>query len=506
MNTLSHIIIKYSHLFVQGINTNDVRVFLESSPQYPNLLSVVQTLQYVNMNIQVGQCNWEYLKNLNSPFLLHMVFKSEETLIISRWDTKSSSLRVFNSKKNKWETKNKECFEGKWDGVVLYTNARTIRNSWTKDTMALLLLTVIVTVVTYLIMRQLDILFIYALPIIIGFIVSLCAYWRRNISEIGVMEKICRKSSIIDCDAVEDSIYGVWRGLSLNIIAFSFFISQLICVMISYLLEIRNILNTVYLLSEFVLIPVAIYSIYGQVKVKKICPLCMIILICVFLEALSIVWLPTHYVNMGMLFMLGIINVCTLCLLQIHEHKHLIQQEQLKTTIQLLKLKRKPEILTVESTKIGSVITPIWLGNDNSSINITTIISPSCKHCRKVIFELLLLIEKGVDFRWNTVLGKMHNQDSDKIRIWVQEYISNKDIFLHDLYLWSNGQIQNLQCTHNSVILDDKISKICSHFDKQIDRLSVSRFPLIILNERLLSHIYTATDLEYLINDMSEWK
>ena len=48
MNVLSQTIIKYSRLFVQGINENDVRIFLESSPQYPNLLSVVQTLQYAN--------------------------------------------------------------------------------------------------------------------------------------------------------------------------------------------------------------------------------------------------------------------------------------------------------------------------------------------------------------------------------------------------------------------------------------------------------------------------
>ena len=60
MNVLSQTIIKYSRLFVQGINENDVRIFLESSPQYPNLLSVVQTLQYANLHVQVGQCDWDY--------------------------------------------------------------------------------------------------------------------------------------------------------------------------------------------------------------------------------------------------------------------------------------------------------------------------------------------------------------------------------------------------------------------------------------------------------------
>lgn len=103
MNVLSQTIIKYSRLFVQGINENDVRIFLESSPQYPNLLSVVQTLQYANLHVQVGQCDWDYLKNLKSPFLLHIVLKSQEALIISKWDTKSNCLNVLNPKSSKWE-------------------------------------------------------------------------------------------------------------------------------------------------------------------------------------------------------------------------------------------------------------------------------------------------------------------------------------------------------------------------------------------------------------------
>lgn len=218
MNILSQTIIKYSRLFVQGINENDVRIFLESSPQYPNLLSVVQTLQYSNVHVQVGQCNWDYLKNLESPFLLHIALKFQETLIISKWDSKLNCLKVLNLKNNKWETKNKKYLESIWDGVVIYTNSRIARNGFIKDEIPLLLLTIIVAIVTYTIMRQLDIIFIYFSPIIIGVIVSLCIYWRKNISKIGVIEKICHKSSITDCDAVENSYYGVWKGFSMTLI------------------------------------------------------------------------------------------------------------------------------------------------------------------------------------------------------------------------------------------------------------------------------------------------
>ncbi|MGN0514824.1 MAG: vitamin K epoxide reductase family protein, partial [Lachnospiraceae bacterium] len=501
MNVLSQTIIRYSRLFVQGINENDVRIFLESSPQYPNLLSVVQTLEYANLHVQVGQCDWDYLRNLDSPFLLHIVLKSQETLIISKWDTKSNCLNVLNPKSNKWEIKNKEYFEGIWDGVVIYTNARTARNGWTSTKMSLLLLIVAFTIVTQVLTRQQDIPFIYILPIIIGFIVSLCAYWRKNISEIGIIEKICHRSSITDCDAVEKSSYASWNGLTMNNMALSFFVSQSICIIISVVLEANDILNTIYLMSVIVFIPIAIYSVYGQIKVGKICPLCLMILICILLEAFIFMCLPIHFVNVRVIIVFGMISICILYLLHFCEHTRRNQQEQLNTTIQLLKLKRKTEIILLESSQIEPIITPMWFGKENSSLNITTIISPSCKHCRKVVFELLLLIEKGVKFRWNVVLGKMMSHDSEKIKIWVQKYISDKNKFSHDLYLWSNEQIQSLQCVQKAVVNDEQISKICNNFDTQIERLNISVFPQIMLNNRLLSSIYTIRDLEFIIAD-----
>ena len=89
MNTLSQTIVNYCRLFVRGINENDVRIFLESSPQYPNLLSVVQTFQYANLHIKGGKCDWDYLKKIESPFLLHVTLQFQETLIISLVSTKN---------------------------------------------------------------------------------------------------------------------------------------------------------------------------------------------------------------------------------------------------------------------------------------------------------------------------------------------------------------------------------------------------------------------------------
>lgn len=502
---LSEILIKYSSLFLNKVNKESIRLFLESSPQYPNLLSVVQTLQYASLKVQVGQCDWDYLKNLKSPFLLHVKMKSQERLIISKWDNKFNVLKVFNTKNGIWETTGRECLDRLWNGVVIYTKANTIRSYYLKDKMLLILFIVIFVFIANVIFKQWDIHFLYILPVIIGLLVSLCTYWQSNIYKINIVEKICHSLSITDCEAVKKSSSGFLKKLNMSSMALSFFISQLICIVISVVLDINNILYCLYIVPAILFTPLTYYSVYNQIRIRKICPLCLMILICVFAEALVFICVPmsTSKLLRG-LILWGLVNTCILGILYFYSHIHLTQQEQLKTKIQLLKLKREKRIILLESSPIELIKSPMWFGKEKASINITTIISPSCQHCRKVVFELLTLIEKGIDFRWNIMLGKIMNEDSQKIEMWVQEYISDKNKFLKSLHLWSNERTRCLHYSLNSVNQDIRVSEICYDFEYKMKKLNVLGFPQIVLNDRLLSTIYTAKDLEFIIADLSQ--
>ena len=77
------------------VDKNGIRIFLESSPGYPNLLSVMHTLRYANLDVQAGQCDWDYLRNLKSPFLMHIKLGSQEQLIIAKWDENVDSPEEF---------------------------------------------------------------------------------------------------------------------------------------------------------------------------------------------------------------------------------------------------------------------------------------------------------------------------------------------------------------------------------------------------------------------------
>ncbi len=502
MAILSETLIKYCSLFFHKIDKVNIRLFLESSPQYPNLLSVVQTLQYANIDVQAGQCDWDYLRNLKSPFLLHVKIKSSETLIISKWNAKCNCLKVLNLKNNKWEIKSKEDIGAIWAGVVIYTNADIVNSGYSKDTIVSFVLGIILVSIATIVCTQSDMSLICSLPIAIGLIVSICTYWQKNISKINFIEKICHKSSMTDCDAIENSSYSSWRGLSMSDMALSFFSSQLICVMLSVVLEISNALYTIYFITAIVSVPITFYSVYSQIRIKKICPLCLLILASVLIETLLYIYMPKQPVRLGLIVIWGIINTLMLCLLYFHSYIYLNRQKHLETEIQLLKLKRKNEVILLESSHVNLNLTPMWLGKEQSSINITTIISPSCKHCRKMVLELLSLIDKGVEFRWNIILGRIMETDSKKIEIWANKYIADKNRFIYDLHLWSNEKIQNLSCSSNFVSKNDKVAYICQTFENQIASLNIIGFPQIILNDRLLSSVYNAKDIEFIITDL----
>ena len=104
---LSQTLIKYSSLFLKGVDNNGLRIFLESSPIYPTLLSVIQTLQYVGLDCNAGQCDWEYLEKIGSPFLLHLKHDKQEILIIAKWDNTSHSLKTYNLKNKRWVIKDR---------------------------------------------------------------------------------------------------------------------------------------------------------------------------------------------------------------------------------------------------------------------------------------------------------------------------------------------------------------------------------------------------------------
>lgn len=498
---LSHTLIIYIGLFLRNTDKRDIRMFLESSPLYPNLLSVLETLHHVGLDAQVGQCDWEYLKQLVSPFLLHIKSGNNQNLVIAKWDYKRNCLRRLNLRNKKWEVKGYEETSKYWDGVVIFTTDQQI-NRYHETTIGLILSAIVCFILLVLLktnILNIDILF-YS-PLILGVVVSSCLYLKSGIADGNIIDKICHISKITDCNRVEESKYSSVFGFKMNCLAFSFFIAQVTCIVVSSLFGIIDILYSLYFISTVISLPTIAYSIYGQLKVRHICPLCVIVALCIAIETGIFIHWDNQVINMSIITLYCCIFLLSLAILQYISNIKNSIKNLFADSINLLKLKRKKEVILIESSITKSISSHIGFGNEKSTSNITTILSPSCNHCRKVVSDFLALRQKGLDFRWNLILGQTTQADADIIEEWIHRFLTDKDKFFEDLILWSNGVAQMSTPISQNPVKESDSSRIRQSFNNQIEELNIIGFPRIILNNRLLSSTYTSSDLEFLIAD-----
>ncbi len=498
---LSKTLITYSKLFLAEIDKNDIKLFLESSPLYPSLLSAIQTLQYAGLNAQAGQCDWDYLKEIDIPLLLHLKSGKYENLAIAKWDSKLNGLKCYNLKEKRWVFKSQHDLKDYWNGVVIYTNNQLINKSRmdikTKTIFSILCLILIIVVYFHLIKVNI----IFYMPVVFGTVVSGCLYFKSEMPG-SIIERLCHISTVADCERVEQSSYSSLLGRKMSCLALSFFLSQLISLVIGYILGIRGVLYSLYSVTTLVSLPIIAYSIYGQLKIRKICPLCVLVLICVVVEAIFFINWSFLYIELRVLVLYSGIFLTTVNLLQYVRNTKQKEYLNRQYQIDLLKLKRKNIMQLSESTFTSTTKTPIWFGEMESESVITIVISPHCIYCRNLVAELITLKKKGLKFKWNIVLGQTTLVDDKIIEIWILRYFADKDKFFEDLSHWSNGgnQLMSEPSYHNPID-GVNVSEIKHSFEKEIRYMNISRFPRIILNGGLLPTIYTVKDIEFILLD-----
>ena len=488
---------KYCSMFKRGLNGDDIRIFLESSPRYPNLLAVVETLRYAGVEADAARCDGNGVENLSGPALFHLKYKEHDSLAIGVSDISvPGSVKLFNPVNNRWEVKPLEALDKRWDGVVIYAENNPLKKQgiirWILPLSVLCLVVVTAALKFYGVF-----LFI---PLFLGLSTDAYQYIGIGNKSNSVIDRLCHISSIADCNRVEESVYSSVMGVKMSTLSLAFFSSQLFLVAVSLFLGVSDAVSTVYFISVLLFLPTAAYSIYSQIRVGKMCPLCVMTLLCVAAEAVIFVTILSRMVNVRALLLWCLVAVAMLCALHYVAVLRIKQRESFAVRTDLLKLKRRNDIMMTESRLVGPVLSPMWLGCEHADVNITTVISPGCKHCRQLVGEVLSILDKTDLIRWNIVLGAVKESDTAAIERWLSRYSEDKTGFMSDLSRWCKSG-KPIDASRPPV---DKETKrdIIDFFDQAKERLKISSFPAIILNDRLLSSLYTPGDLKYIVSDL----
>ena len=341
---LSSILIKYCSLFLNHIDKKRIRLSLESSPMYPTLLSVVQTLRYVGLDCHAGQCDWDYLKNLSAPFLLHLNFGKREHLIIAKWIQRKQCLKIYNLKFRRWIITKSNDIESIWDGVVIYSNNCIPKHSVFQLLNRALIVIVCIMIVVALYISDCTNRIIYYCPMILGLIISCYLYLRSEIIEENIIERLCHISEVADCEKVDKSKYSTICGIKMNCMALSFFLSQLLTMIVGKLLCLDNVLSSTYLISTIIIFPTIVYSAYGQYKIRNICPLCIIVVVSIAFEAITFLGYKQGSINIKSLILFCVIFIVVTFILHIIYNIRKTENEYLKERVKLLKIIRRNDI------------------------------------------------------------------------------------------------------------------------------------------------------------------
>ena len=496
---LNQTVIKYCSMFKRDLNYEDIRLFLESSPYYPNLLAVVETLRYVGLDVQAVRCDISSVDEFTGPVLFHIKNKGKESLVIGIIEKSDATLiiKMLNPRSDKWNIMPIETLDKIWDGVVIFVKDKTMRPQIVKKHSVLLICCLIAILI---LIKFYGIIAFSLLPIGIGLLTAIYPYISSMGERYTVIDRICHISSITDCGRVDKSKFSKVFGIKMSTLSLSFFCTQLVVIALSLLFGDIRAIYSVYLIPALIVIPTAIYSIYGQINVGKICPLCVAILICIIAEAVIFFLMPTESLNIKIVLLWCLVAVTVLWTLHYAAILITRQHECFSNRINLLKLKRRKDILLSESQLNETIDSPVWLGQGNAKIKLMTIISPGCPHCRQLVGEVLSLLDKIHSIRWDIVLGVVSKSDIKTIDNWISQYNKDKSCFIEKLRLWSKSgkPIESL----DRPISIESSKVVLETFANIKERLKIDNFPAILLNDRKLSSLYTPEDLKYIISDL----
>lgn len=145
----------------------------------------------------------------------------------------------------------------------------------------------------------------------------------------------------------------------------------------------------------------------------------------------------------------------------------------------------------------------ISLGDQNSLMTITTIISPYCPYCKAVVKEMFNLLD-DYSVKWIIIWDGMISLQN--------QYINNQQLCWEELYKIDKhkfiSRLQGFTKTDKYILPDCDVSEQTKlFFYNRLNLLRQSKIdknPTVLINGKILSEYYGVSDFKYILNDILE--
>ena len=509
------------------ITHDSVREFIKSDPDFPSLKSICNLFDNYGIINYALRIDEKDLIEIDRPFLAHINNKGWKMILV--YSLNKGRVLFADSLAGKKIMEVKE-FIKLWDGVIIITESgsKTDQTDFSmkradevisKELVYFALILIFITILSGLLFNRPDLnekFRLLSISIIfthiLGLVFSILLFRNELNIKSSFTEKLCHITSNTDCEAVTNSsvskIVGSVTWAEIGIVYFS---GGLIILSVINRIEAISLIKVLSICS----IPYPVFSVlYQWLKIKKWCPLCLLVQSVLIFEFLFLLSAPFAGVNTTLFILAALIFSTILIPTMLNKYLIINKSERDDYRIKFLKLKREPELFLQELKKSTRIVLPktdllLTYGDLRSEIAITAFLSPYCSACSSKFFEINDLIRKGSQFKIRLILTNIKDEVTSKLLKQICFYVEtgNKEESLILLEEWYKTD-RNLKHT---IFNDLKITEACPGFDEMVSQNqelfrigNIQRVPTILVNDFILPQMYTLDELKYHINEIKQ--
>lgn len=499
---------KMFHLQGIEISKREIRPILLKNPDYPNISSLVAVFAHYGVESKLGKISLKGLIHQKDYFYAFLV--DEGFVIVSKVNEQTID---YYSTKAGWISTELKLFQRKWSGVILlldFSNCNLIKKTGglldkrnVKFKHVIFIFSFFLALLMGIGVKQ-EILWLWLMFKIIGIILGLLLVKIRVDSDASF--KFCSLYTYIDCREILKSKYSyVIQGWDLIDICLIYFTTSFTLMSFSLISGNINLIFILKLISLTALIAIPFSLYYQLIKIKKLCSLCLGVILILLSEAIIssqiLVSFPEFtelLESIVLLFSFTLFITISWGFLKIKIREYFEYSEisykyhrikQRKAVFQELQASEKSFNLDFSGNDI--ILKP-----DRDKDLITLVINPFCEFCGNELKAFRTLQKKSDSWQLNLIFTESLNNTIALMFIENFNRLSTEE-FLDYLEEWFRGRNEERLKNSMSFEISEKTKMIFTNHLKWCRTNNILQTPLVLLNGKELSDYYSIDELEF---------
>ncbi|MDQ8013221.1 MAG: vitamin K epoxide reductase family protein [Flavobacterium nitrogenifigens] len=499
-----------------NIDQDEFELQAQSHPDYPSLLSIIDTLSFFNIEngalsvdaTEIGLLPEQYLA------ILDATLGRPELYFIEK-----QANAYYAAKDHNRKILSKDELEKRWSKTVILVEKSDLTDviPSNKSKLAGILPVLCAGMFALILLQHLaeikSVLFLI-FPIL-GILFSIAALKDLFGAKSKLLNNFCNITAASSCTAIIDSKkWKIFEFINFSDLSIVFFSSQLFGLL--FFLLARNTVSyfTFQKTLLFCAVPILLLSVYYQKNIeKKWCPICLAIIAVIICElAFAMLTQPSYDLQIDSLVIFCFILFSAA--LGWHKLKKILAdlKDMKESQLKSIRFMRNYEIfknnlLSQERNKLA--FSPIILGSRESELEISIITSPFCSYCKEAheMLEKILLANKDSLKIKILINADIENLDEEKrtfFRILMTLYLDKgEDYFLKAFHDWFENKSIKDWITKYSIPFD--VHKIDPIYQQQHQWCIAndSHFtPGLFINEYPYPRFYERESLFFFVKEL----